>query len=325
MSGLTRGRIAAAVALVVATAACGQSDSEGVDASAQPADDPDAAIRPERPDSGCPVVAGSQTFDFTGAIATFTVPDCVESIAIEARGAQGGNGIAGPAVGGLGARASGTFTVQPGDVLEILVGGQGADAVSSPQGQGGGCGAGGSFVATMTGAPLVVAGGGGGATSNPDPNLGIQFPGGHAVITEDGQAGSGDTAGAGGTAGGGGTTGSNPGGFHSGTGGGGFFGNGIGLSDGNQGDFGTPNSPGLSFVSGGAGGIGGSQGRGGGFGGGGAAGFTGGGGGGYSGGGGGAISNLSYGAGGGGSFCAGADPVLEAGAQTGDGQVVISW
>ena len=98
---------------------------------------------------------GSATFNFTGGMQTFTVPAGVTSINIQAFGAQGGTGaIGGNAVlggtGGLGASATGTLAVVPGQVLNIFVGGQGA----SPAGGFNGGANGGS----------VNAGGGGGAS-----------------------------------------------------------------------------------------------------------------------------------------------------------------
>lgn len=285
--------------------------------------DPDAAI--------CP--AGSQTFDFTGTIENFALPECATSLHVEALGAQGGGGRNATGGGGRGARIVGDFVVEGGELLAVLVGGQGLDAVPGPSlllEQGGGTGGGGSFLIDPTGAPLLIAGGGGGATHTGiiNPQNGtvtseVLIPGGPGQITESGQAGGGSQPGSGGTSGGGGGIGPNTG-FHSGTGAGGFTGGGIGSSTGNQSNFGTPNAPGASFQAGGAGGIGGSLGRGGGFGGGGSAGFTGGGGGGYSGGGGG-DNDGPHGGGGGGSFNSGTNPDNQEGVQSGNGQIVISY
>lgn len=63
---------------------------------------------------------GSQTFNFTGALQLFTVPSGVTSVVVNASGAQGGLG------GGQGAAITGTFAVTPGEVLSVIVGGQGA-------------------------------------------------------------------------------------------------------------------------------------------------------------------------------------------------------
>ena len=228
----------------------------------------------------CDAPGGSATFVYTGAIEAFEVPDCASTLTVEAWGAQGGGG---PTVtGGLGAYISGTFTVDGSEALDILVGGAGADASNSSS-QGGGSGGGGSFVVGTDDTPWVIAGGGGGALYSLEGVGGNprELNGGPGQITEAGQAG--DAGGAGGTEGNGGETWAWTG-WHSATGGGGFLSSGSAASNGN-GSFGTANQPGTAFLDGGAGGLGGDQGRDGGFGGGGSAGFTGGGGGGYSGGG----------------------------------------
>ena len=266
---------------------------------------------------GCPT--GPAIFDHTGSLQQFTVPACVTSIRIDARGAQGGDGGALGGVGGRGARMEGTFAVTAGQVLTILVGGRGLPGTDSGE-QAGGSGGGGTFVVDAANQPLIVAGGGGGAMGRDQ----LVVDGGPGLITTAG--GNGNTrGGAGGVDGGGGATW--PwGGWHSGTGGGGFLGDGVGDSNGNVGEFGTINTAGKAFVNGGAGGVGGSRGRSGGYGGGGAAGFTGGGGGGYSGGGSGTHDPPGTpNGGGGGSFNAGTDPSGVAGFNSGHGQVIITW
>ncbi len=62
----------------------------------------------------------TQTYSYTGSIQTFTVPSCVSTVTIEARGAQGGGSNGGG--GGLGARMIGTYTTSAGSVLNIVVG-----------------------------------------------------------------------------------------------------------------------------------------------------------------------------------------------------------
>lgn len=269
------------------------------------------------PDAGAPdaelCVAGTQTFDFTGTIESFTVPGCVTSITIEVFGAQGGGGRNNLEAGGKGARMKGDFAVLGADTLQILVGERGRDAVVGQSlllEQGGGTGGGGSFVVAADDTALIVAGGGGGATDN--QNLALGQDG--RIESSGGRNGGSDGAG--------GVTNSN-GGFHGGTGGGGLLGDGVNNSVGN-GDFGSSNSPGSSFVNGGAGGVGGSRGRNGGFGGGGSAGYVGGGGGGYSGGGAGATGPVVSG-GGGGSINAGMNQDNSPGVQTGNGQIILTW
>src|SRR5258708_34989193 len=74
------------------------------------------------------------TFGYTGGAQSFTVPDGVQSIAVDAFGAQGGDTYGAPynfpstQDGGLGGEATATLTVAPRDALEVLVGGQGGTA-----------------------------------------------------------------------------------------------------------------------------------------------------------------------------------------------------
>src|SRR3984885_13612462 len=103
---------------------------------------------------------GVVTYNYSGAINTFTVPACVTSITVDASGAQGGT--AGAYAGGLGAHIAGAFTVQGDAQLKVLVGGMGAASADLAE-QGGGAGGGGSFVTDSANTPLIVAGGGGGA------------------------------------------------------------------------------------------------------------------------------------------------------------------
>lgn len=277
----------------------------------------------------CDAPGGSIAFDLTGGIESWVVPMCASTITIEAWGAQGGGG---PTVdGGLGARMRGDFAVAGGEELQILVGGQGLPATNDSD-QGGGSGGGGTFVVDVAGTPWVVAGGGGGALYSLSGVGGYprELDGGPGQVGTGGQAG--DGGGAGGVGGNGGTTWVWSG-WHAGTGGGGLLGNGVGASSG-SGSYGTPNQPGVAFVNGGAGGPGGSQGRAGGFGGGGAAGFTGGGGGGYSGGGSSTYGDASacscpgaqtYGGGGGGSYNGGLNQSNDPGVNAGAGRVEIAW
>lgn len=275
------------------------------------------------------VFSQSITFNYTGSIQTFTVPACVDSITIDARGAQGGS-----ALGGLGARMVGTFTVTPAEQLNILVGGQGDPSIG--QGAGGG---GGTFVADISNNPLIVAGGGGGQGSS-----GAGNPGNTTITGSNGTMPI--SGGIGGTGGGGGGGASDNGSCISGGGGGGFCGNGgeasnggspgaggIGCNNGGNGSSGTlcASGVGISYINGGAGGVGCSTGgcnpvSGGYGGGGGTAGGGGAGGGGYSGGGGGGWnSGTPSGGGGGGSYNIGSNQNNTSGFQSGNGQVTITW
>ncbi|WP_146157178.1 hypothetical protein [Enhygromyxa salina] len=265
---------------------------------------------------------GSVEFDYTGALEFFTIPACVKTLTIEALGASGGSGMNVGYPGGFGARIKGDFDVNAGDELTLLVGGAGLDATDEAA-QGGGSGGGGSFVADANGDPMLVAGGGGGANYVTMGGT-LLAPGGDGRTEQAGQPGGGDNGGVGGNNGSGGGT-LDWAGWHGGTGGGGFLGAGLGPSNGNP-DEGSPNQPGEAFVDGGAGGMAGDGGgRNGGFGGGGAAGFCGGGGGGYSGGGAAGTATDVVGGGGGGSINLGDNQDNQAGNNSGDGMITLSW
>jgi hypothetical protein len=238
------------------------------------------------------------------SLQTFTVP-ADGTYRITATGARGAAGTNSPSLsGGCGAQIAGTFTLQSGDELQILVGQKGTAATYS------GGGGGGSFVAS-NGAPLVIAGGGGGVRAGAQVN---GRPGSVGTAGTAGSVSSTYTSGfiAGGTDGLGGARASSYG-----AGGGGWSGNGA--SDGNYGEGGFAFS---DSTSGGNGGLGKTCGglAHGGYGGGGAGNgcYGGGGGGGYSGGGGGRVG------GGGGSWNAGADPAAEAGVCTTSGHGLVT-
>jgi hypothetical protein len=138
--------------------------------------------------------AQETTFDFTGAVQTYTVPLGVTSIQIEAWGAQGGGSepCGGPIEddGGLGGFSSGNLAVTPGQILNIYVGGKPITnfGTSSPGGfNGGGVagqyggGGGGASDVRVGGVSLsdrlIVAGGGGGGNAG-CPNHGTGGVGG---------------------------------------------------------------------------------------------------------------------------------------------------
>ena len=103
--------------------------------------------------------SNTKTFEYTGAIEAWTVPNGVTSIEIIAIGADGGDSQNREGQGGSGARATATFSVTPGEVLEIAVGAAGDEPLRVGTGGGGG----GSGVRKQgANAPLIVAGGGGG-------------------------------------------------------------------------------------------------------------------------------------------------------------------
>jgi uncharacterized protein YjdB len=265
---------------------------------------------------------GTSTFNYTGAIQSYTVPAGVTSLTIAASGAQGGNTTGGiPASGGFGANMGGTFAVTPGHVLNIITGGQ----PTSVMFQGGG--GGGSFVWDVTAGNvlLIAAGGGGGASYEPFTPTSIN--GVNAVTTNNGANGTGGFGGAG-VGGNGGIApfSSMYGGGGTGWLSGGVNGNGcsplaIGgltpLAGGTGGSFGGQTGPYNS--DGGFGGGGGAQGN--------CSGWGGsGGGGGYSGGAPGGLGSfpMSNAGGGGGSFNSGSSQVNSVG-NTGNGIVTISY
>jgi len=107
---------------------------------------------------------GSQTFNYTGASQTFTVPACVTQVNIEVWGAQGGTGNGASYSnnpGGLGGYSTGTKTVTPGSTLYVNVGGAGGNGIPSTTGGAGGWNGGGSGTYQSG-----HAGGGGGGASD---------------------------------------------------------------------------------------------------------------------------------------------------------------
>ena len=253
----------------------------------------------------CP--SGSQIFNYTGNVQSWTVPACVSSISIDCRGAQGGDnfGLVSQDLGGHGARMQGTFSVQGGQILQIIVGQRGNDATSGNTANGGGGGGGGSFVWVQgqTAQPLIAAGGGGASslTNNGAPH----YYGKDGVTTNtgagsrshdqfnDAPGGTNGQDGFGGSAGGKGWLSivQNPGGKNATS----YGGNG-GYGGGGGGGANCCNNP--SHAAGAGGG--------------------------YSGGGAGG-SIYYYGGGGGGSYNSGTNQTNTAGFQTGHGIVIITW
>ena len=243
-------------------------------------------------------------------IQEWTVP-ATGNYVIEAYGARGGNG-AQLAVGdhGEGAYVKGTFALNAGDKLQILIGQEGSyDNMYSRYGGGGG---GGTFVATGTtysnATPLIIAGGGGGGGYNS----------GSYVDGQTGNSGSNGGDGSRQNYSGPGIGGSNGMGATGST----YGGNGGGFYSDGSGNYNYYSERGFGFTHGGNGGdsrFGGNGGFGGGGGGYGGAGGAGG----YSGGGGGAWSYGGAG-GGGGSYNGGASPTNLSGLGDSHGVVIIA-
>ncbi|MFN8397048.1 MAG: HYR domain-containing protein [Bacteroidia bacterium] len=97
----------------------------------------------------------NDTFNYTGGPQTFTVPNGVGSVTIQAWGAQG-NTSGFSVVGGLGGYATGTLAVTPGQVLNLYVGGGAIASTTGGYNGGGNAGA--------VGCPQAFGGGGGGAS-----------------------------------------------------------------------------------------------------------------------------------------------------------------
>ena len=81
-------------------------------------------------------LAQTVTFNYTGAVQSYTVPVGAVAVTIQAYGAGGGGGGSDQggagAAGGAGALASATYTVAAGNVLEISVGGGGGARLPLP-------------------------------------------------------------------------------------------------------------------------------------------------------------------------------------------------
>ena len=205
---------------------------------------------------------GSQTFNYTGAVQTFTAP-VTGAYTLDVYGARGGN-ITSYYVtsGGLGGRAQGTINLTAGQVINIYVGGQGQDRLGNhPYGSctltPGGWNGGGANRSAGNGSPgggasdirvggnalanrVIVAGGGGGcgwtyaaggAGGGLTGGAGTNHPSGPGTQANGGPAGT-NSGGCGQTAGtlgqGGDGSGSSAGG---GGGGGGYYGGGGGGYD----------------------------------------------------------------------------------------------
>ncbi|MES2131672.1 MAG: glycine-rich protein [Bacteroidota bacterium] len=194
----------------------------------------------------------TQTFSYTGSMQSFTVPTCVTSITVDVRGSKGGDciynqpGTKPDDLGGLGGRVVAVYTVTPGQVLNIFVGGisyngGGNGAGSVAQANGGGASDIRIGGVTLTDR-VIVAGGGGGGGNNCSANAEPGGDGGGLTGATGWQCGNqtGTAVGQGGTQSAGGAAGTSPAtagllgiggnaggaGTASGGGGGGYYGGG---------------------------------------------------------------------------------------------------
>lgn len=169
------------------------------------------------------IAFNGKLFTSQGA-ASFTVPDGVTSLSVKLWGGGGGGGgggsnAAGGAGGGGGATTA-TFSVTPGETLDVYVGGGGGAGTGSSSNSGYGGGGGGYSSISRSGTNLAIAaggGGGGGGDTTSGQTGGAGGAGGGNTGSNGGAAGGSSTAnngGNGGTQSAGGTVGSggtNPG------------------------------------------------------------------------------------------------------------------
>jgi hypothetical protein len=110
-----------------------------------------------------------ETFSYTGAIQTYTVPDDVTSIKVKCWGAAGGS-----LNGGAGGYAGGTVSVTPGETIQVVVG-QGGPTGGDNLGSGGGFTGilsvwnTSDIAATHAGSIIIAGAGGGGGNSSNNP------------------------------------------------------------------------------------------------------------------------------------------------------------
>ena len=224
-----------------------------------------------------PALATTETFNYTGAAQTWTVPAGVTSASFDLFGAQGG--LISTNSPGLGGHATATISLTAGDSIQVNVGGRGEGFPSSTTAGAGGFNGGGNGTAqggggasdiriggTTVNQRVLVAGGGGGSGNCVSSGQTSNGGGGGGLMGADGFEPPGttgcaalDVAGGGGTpnAGGSGTLPATLGTFGSGGtasigggGGGGWYGGGGGSFNG-AGGGGSGNGPaGTTFETG---------------------------------------------------------------------------
>ena len=136
-----------------------------------------------------PQLPTTYSFQYTGSLQKFVVPNRVTAIQVNAIGAKGGTGGRGQA-GGAGANITTTLNVTPGQILYVVVGGFPGQSTTPKYGFGGSGGsgtnyggAGGGLSGVFTSSSpavanaLVIAGGGGGGAGI---STGSDYTGGNA-------------------------------------------------------------------------------------------------------------------------------------------------
>lgn len=104
-----------------------------------------------------PVSPPAPSFDCTGDVQSYVVPDWTSQLQVTLRGAQGGG-----AAGGRGGKTSATVSVAPGSTIQVNVGCKGGGTDSGAGGYNGGADAGNKY--GSTGSHLSAFTGGGGAS-----------------------------------------------------------------------------------------------------------------------------------------------------------------
>ncbi len=148
-----------------------------------------------------PIIPNNYSYQYTGAIQQFIVPNRVTSIQVNAIGAKGGTGARGQS-GGAGANITTTLNVTPGQILYIVVGGFPGQSATAKYGFGGNGGSGTNFGGAGGGLSgiftsstpsianaLVIAGGGGGGAGIQSAN---NYSGGNAGNTAAGTSSNGN-------------------------------------------------------------------------------------------------------------------------------------
>jgi len=151
--------------------------------------------------AAAPAFAATQVSFTTPGLSSWTVPDDVTEVTITAIGGAGGAGL--QSLGGAGCTVTNVYSVEPGEVFRIFVGGGGLGGSGTVSGGGGG-----STTINLQQISGIVAGGGGGGGGydNVSPSIGPNdggdgcgsFTSGGNGLSPNGQGGSNAVGGGGG-------------------------------------------------------------------------------------------------------------------------------